>query len=62
LGRGLEYYDAPSVRKVVRDTAGDNYRFQSLILGVAASTPFQMRKSSPVRNEKASPTSVGARR
>jgi hypothetical protein len=62
LGRGLEYYDASAVRKVVREAAGDNYRFQSLILGVAASTPFQMRKSSPARNEKPGATSVGASR
>jgi mono/diheme cytochrome c family protein len=45
LGRGLEYYDAPAVRKIVRDAAGDNYRFQTLIAGVVRSTPFQMRKS-----------------
>jgi hypothetical protein len=47
LGRGIEYYDAPAVRKIVRDTAPTNYRFQSLILGITQSTPFQMRKSSP---------------
>ena len=45
LGRGLEYYDAPAVRKIVRESAATNYRFQSLILGITKSTPFQMRKS-----------------
>ncbi len=43
LGRGLEYYDAPAVRKIVRDAAQDDYRFSSLIMGVVRSTPFQMR-------------------
>jgi mono/diheme cytochrome c family protein len=46
LGRGVEYYDAPAVRKIVRDSAKDRYRFSSLILGIVKSVPFQMRKSS----------------
>ena len=46
LGRGVEYYDAPAVRKIVRDAAKDRYRFSSIILGIVKSTPFQMRKSS----------------
>ena len=45
LGRGLEYYDAPAVRKVVRESGASGYEFQSLILGVVKSTPFQMRKT-----------------
>ncbi|MDB5339292.1 MAG: Protein of unknown function (DUF1587)/Protein of unknown function (DUF1592)/Protein of unknown, partial [Planctomycetaceae bacterium] len=45
LGRGVEYYDAPAIRKVVRDARGDKYRFSRLILGIVQSTPFQMRKS-----------------
>ena len=45
LGRGIEYYDAPAVRKIVRDAAKDRYRFSSIILGVVKSTPFQMRRS-----------------
>jgi hypothetical protein len=43
LGRGLEYYDAPAVRAIVRQSAKSDYRFTSLILGVVQSTPFQMR-------------------
>lgn len=45
LGRGVESFDAPAVRKIVRDARADDYRFSSLILGIASSTPFQMRKS-----------------
>jgi mono/diheme cytochrome c family protein len=44
LGRGVEYYDAPAVRKIVRDAAKGGYRFSSLILGIVKSTPFQMRR------------------
>jgi cytochrome c553 len=45
LGRGVEYYDAPAVRKIVRDASKDRYRFSSIILGIVKSVPFQMRKS-----------------
>ena len=46
LGRGVEYYDMPAVRKISRDMAGKDYRWSSLILGIVNSTPFQMRKRS----------------
>jgi len=46
LGRGVEYYDAPALRTIVRDAGKDGFRFSSLILGIVKSTPFQMRKSS----------------
>jgi hypothetical protein len=45
LGRGVEYYDAPAVRKIVRDAEKDGYRFPSLILGIVKSVPFQMRRA-----------------
>ncbi len=44
LGRGLDAYDAPAIRKIVTGAAGD-YRFQSLIIGVTKSTPFQKRRT-----------------
>jgi hypothetical protein len=43
IGRNLQYYDAPSVRAIVRDAAAANYTFPSLVLGVVKSRPFQMR-------------------
>ena len=43
LGRGVEYYDGPAVRKIVRDAAGEKYCWSSLILGIVRSAPFQMR-------------------
>ena len=45
LGRGIEYYDAPAVRAIVRAAAGDGYRLSSLVKGVVRSAPFQMRRS-----------------
>jgi hypothetical protein len=40
LGRRLEYYDRPAVRKIVRDAAANNYRWSSLIVGIVDSPPF----------------------
>ena len=45
LGRGVEYYDAPAVRSILREAAPKDFRFSSLILGIVRSTPFQMRRS-----------------
>ena len=45
LGRGTEYYDMPSVRKIARDSASADYRWSALILGIVKSTPFQMRRA-----------------
>ena len=45
LGRGVEYYDQPAIRSIVRKAAGSDFRWSSLILGIVNSTPFQMRRS-----------------
>ena len=45
LGRGVEYYDAPAVRRIVTDAGKSQYRFSSLILGIVNSAPFQMRRA-----------------
>ena len=45
LGRSLEYYDMPAIRKIVRDAAESDYRWSAIILGVVESVPFQMRRS-----------------
>ena len=45
LGRGVEYYDAPTVRSIMREAAPGDYRWSSLITGIVKSTPFQMRRS-----------------
>lgn len=45
LGRGVEPFDAPAVRQIVRDASRKDFRFSSLILGIVNSTPFAMRNS-----------------
>jgi hypothetical protein len=45
LGRAVQYYDVPAIRKIVKDAKQDNYTWSSLILGIIESTPFQYRRS-----------------
>jgi hypothetical protein len=42
LGRGTEPYDAPVIRKIVRESASGDYHWSSIILGIVKSKPFQM--------------------
>jgi hypothetical protein len=61
LGRGLEYYDAPAVRAIVREAAQGQYKMQSLILGVVKSVPFQMRSSESPDAQRPATTVARAR-
>ena len=45
LGRGLEPYDGPTVRQIVRQSQPDQYRWSSVVLRAVESVPFQMRRS-----------------
>jgi hypothetical protein len=57
LGRGVDYSDAPTIRRLVRDLARNDYRWSALVLGVVQSAPFQMRRTSvPSEIAPASPT------
>jgi hypothetical protein len=44
LGRGIEFYDAPAIRRIVSGAEKDGYRFASIILGIVRSAPFQWRR------------------
>jgi hypothetical protein len=45
IGRNLQYYDAPTVRAVMREAEPANQTLASLVLGIAKSRPFQMREA-----------------
>ncbi|HZL92150.1 MAG TPA: DUF1585 domain-containing protein, partial [Vicinamibacterales bacterium] len=45
IGRNLQYYDAPTVRAVMRDAEPANHTLASLVLGIVKSRPFQMREA-----------------
>ena len=47
LGRSLDYHDMPTVRRIVRDAAKDNYKFKSIVLGVISSDAFRKREVDP---------------
>jgi hypothetical protein len=44
-GRGVDYYDAPTVRAIVRAAKARDFRVSDLVLGVVKSPAFQMRMS-----------------
>lgn len=48
LGRRIEWYDQPAIRRIVQDAGRENSRFSSIVLGVVNSAPFQLR-SKPVQ-------------
>jgi hypothetical protein len=45
LGRSLDYHDMPTVRRIVRQAATDDYRFRSIVLGVVSSDAFRKREA-----------------
>lgn len=45
MGRTREYYDMPAVRKIVRDTASQNYRFSAIVEDIVASDQFKLHRA-----------------
>jgi hypothetical protein len=59
LGRGVEYYDMPVIRSIVRDAGAKNNRFSAIVLGIVKSAPFQMRMKVDERTANVSPRPGG---
>jgi hypothetical protein len=53
MGRGVELFDMPAVRKIIRDAKASDYRWSALILGVVRSMPFQMRRAEDDHHKEA---------
>ena len=51
LGRRLEYFDMPLVRRIVRDAGRDRNRFSSFVAGIVKSPAFRMSQMSPTGTE-----------
>ncbi|HZW60118.1 MAG TPA: DUF1588 domain-containing protein, partial [Woeseiaceae bacterium] len=51
LGRRVEYYDQPTVRRIVSEAGDDGYRMQDLILGVIMSDPFRKKEAAAPNDE-----------
>jgi hypothetical protein len=45
IGRGVEHYDMPVVRRIVADAQREGYSFEAIVLGIARSVPFRMRSA-----------------
>jgi hypothetical protein len=56
LGRGLEYYDRCAVDRITKNLARDDYKFQTLILEIVRSAPFQMKRGEPAQVQVAQGT------
>jgi hypothetical protein len=50
LGRAVEYYDMPLVRRIVREVKENDNRFNSIIQGIVQSDAFLM-KALPLEDE-----------
>jgi hypothetical protein len=61
LGRTLEYYDMPVVRKIVRDAKRDNYRFDAIVMAIVESEPFRLRQRQAVSADDSVAGEVTAR-
>jgi hypothetical protein len=55
LGRGLEYYDSPSIDKIVKSLSEQDYKFSVLVTGIVNSDPFRMRRGSDLELMESSP-------
>ncbi|MGH9217693.1 MAG: DUF1592 domain-containing protein, partial [Vicinamibacterales bacterium] len=49
LGRRVEPFDMPAIRKIIRDAAKENNRFSAFVMGVVNSRAFQMSRAEAVQ-------------
>jgi hypothetical protein len=56
MGRGVEYQDMPLVRSIVRDSAPNNYKFTSIVLGIVRSPAFETNMKAPVNASVGQPS------
>ena len=61
LGRGVEYYDMPVIRGIVREAEENDYRFSSIVLGIVKSAPFRMRTKTAEETPAVAGRAAGAR-
>jgi len=53
MGRTREYYDMPTVRKIVRDTQASDYKFSAIVQAVVNTEQFKMRRVPPPSQQPA---------
>lgn len=55
LGRGVEYYDIPAVKRITEAVASDGHRAPKLILEIVRSEPFRLRRGVEFQEGDGSP-------
>ncbi len=61
LGRGVQYYDMPQVRKIVKEAARDNYRFSSIVKAIVMTPEFQSSEVESVKAQQPGPKEIASR-
>lgn len=61
LGRGIEYYDMPAIRKIVKDSARDNYKFSDIVMGIVSTPEFQSSMVESVKADQPSGVKIAAK-
>jgi len=59
LGRGVEHYDMPAVRRIVRDAERQDYRFSAILAGIASSEPFRFSTTPPADGDLTAQAAAG---
>jgi hypothetical protein len=62
IGRNAEWYDQPTIRKIVKSSEASKYSMVSLIMGVVNSDAFQMKRIEPVTNKTTTTTTAAKSR
>jgi hypothetical protein len=58
LGRRIEYYDMPTVRRIVREAKASGFRISSFVEGVATSAAFRSSRPAPAETNDAPSSAV----
>ncbi len=61
LGREVEYYDMPTIRKIIRTTKPANFRFSSIVMAIVNTPAFQTSTVELTKQEPAAPAKVASR-
>jgi cytochrome c5 len=61
IGRGVEYYDMPAIRRIVRDAKKDNYKFSSIVMGIITAPEFQSSMAESVQSSTVQAKEIAAK-
>jgi hypothetical protein len=59
LGRRVEYYDGPTIRRITNDAASGGYKLDDIVFGVVSSDAFRAKRLRAVTADAAK--SIGQR-